>query len=146
MQPRRVSFTVVVLLLAAMSPIGCGRSACTVSGKVLVNGEPLPSGRIALRPKTTVKNVRTPQAVITDGEYSFSATQGIAPGEYSVVITGRRKTGESLPPEEGSGEVIQRYEQYLPAKYNTSTELTTTLVSNSSEVNFDLELPRAKQR
>ncbi len=140
------------LLLAAVTIpwcsllVGCGNSSCAVSGNVLVDGQPLPEGRIALRPATKAKGVRTVQAVIADGAYSFAKNQGISPGNYSVVITGRRKTGDALPPEEGSGEVIERYEQYLPARYNTNSELTANIISDSSDLNFELQLSSRKRR
>lgn len=126
--------------------VGCGSSSCAISGDVLVDGQPLPDGRIALRPASEASGVRTVQAVVTDGAYSFTKNQGIAPGTYSVVITGRRKTGDALPPEEGSGEVIERYEQYLPARYNTNTELTANIVGDASDLNFELQLSQGGRR
>lgn len=145
MQLIRSSITIFAAVLCVLS-MGCGSSSVAVSGKVLIDNEPLPEGRIALRPMTQSGNVRAVQTVITDGAYSFTKNQKIAPGNYSVVITGRRKSGHVIPPEEGSSEVIERYEQYLPAKYNIDTELTAQITGDSSDLDFELELPKSKRR
>ncbi len=139
----------VLAMIAALSctfSVGCGKSSCAVSGTVLVDGQPLPDGRIAFRPAVETKGARTVQAVVDDGAYAFTKNQGIAPGKFSVVITGRRKTGTFLPQEEGSGEVIERYEQYLPANYNTNTELTADIVGDASDLDFDLKLSQRNRK
>lgn len=132
----RASLTQVCLVLIAA--IGCGDVNHVVSGKVLYGDQPVADGRIALRPKEKTVGSRTLQAVISDGGFNFSGAQKIAPGTYDVVITGRRKSGQSIPPEEGSGEVIDRYEQYLPARYNTHTELMLEVNGDKSDLIFEL--------
>ncbi|MDZ4815535.1 MAG: hypothetical protein SGI71_04635 [Verrucomicrobiota bacterium] len=109
-----------------------------VAGKVLYGDQPVADGRIALRPKVKTAGTRTLQAVITDGVFNFSGSQKIAPGTYEVVITGRRKSGQSIAPEEGSEEVIDRYVQYLPSRYNTHTELILEVAGDNSEILFEL--------
>jgi hypothetical protein len=133
-----------VALSAAV--MGCGQGSCAVSGRVLLDGQPVADGRIALRPTLKTPGVRTVQAVIANGDFVFVQSQGIVPGNYSVVITARRKTGQLLPPEEGSGEVVDRYEQYLPAQYNTDTKLRCEIVGDTDDLLFELELPRARSK
>lgn len=127
------------ICLAVIVAVGCGDVTHVISGKVLYNGQPVADGRIALRPKVKTDDSRTLQAVITDGSFNFSGSQKIASGTYDIVITGRRKSGQSILPEEGSGEVIDRYEQYLPARYNTHTELIIEVDADKSELLFELK-------
>ena len=130
------------LLLLSLS--GCGGSGCDITGKVLIDGQPFSNGRIALRPVEKAPRSRTVQAVITDGEFHFLPAQKVLPGKYEVVITARRATGQQLPPEEGTTEVMPRYEQYLPAKYNTATELLAEITDRKSVLDFELEMPKTR--
>jgi hypothetical protein len=135
-----------LILCGGIVVAGCGGGGCAVQGKVLLDGEPVSEGRIALRPKQPGPNARTVQAVVSEGQFQFIPAQGVVPGAYSVVITARRKTGQQLPPEEGSGEVLDRYEQYLPPKYNTRTELTADISGGTNDLLFELELPQGARR
>jgi hypothetical protein len=127
------------ILLGAV--LGCGQSPCSVSGKVLVNGAPVEDGRIALRPTTADSGTRTARTTIENGVFEFARAQGLQPGDYSVVITALRKTGKQLPPEAGSGEVLDQYEQFLPARYNTDTKLTCEVIEDSENLSFELKVP-----
>ena len=127
----------LALILCTMV-CGCGGKACSVSGKVLWNGNPVPEGRIALRPKAA-KLDHTVQAVIENGEFNFVRQQGVVTGTYDVVITARRKTGQTIDPEEGSEEAVERYEQYLPAKYNTKTTLVEEISGDVEDLVFELK-------
>lgn len=132
----RTSLTLMCLIFIAVG--GCSDVNHAVSGKVLYDDQPVADGRIALRPKEKSTSSRTLQAVISDGVFSFSGSQKVAPGIYDIVITGRRKSGQSIPAEEGSGEIIDRYEQYLPARYNTHTELIIEVDGDKSDLIFEL--------
>lgn len=134
----------ILTCLVILAAVGCDGGGYVIGGKVLYDDKPVTDGRIALRPQTEAAGARTVQTDITNGEFEFSSPQKILPGTYSVVITGRRKSGQSTLPEEGSGEVKNRYEQYLPSRYNTNTELVLEIIADKSDLLFELEPPRSR--
>ncbi len=86
MTVRLVSVVAVVLSTCVWS--GCGPSdpygRQEVSGKVLLNGQPVQYGSVQFAP-TAGSPVRT-GAVIKDGAYYVPRDKGLPPGEYIVQI------------------------------------------------------------
>lgn len=133
------------IALVITSLVGCSGGGCELAGTVTVDGVAVKEGRIALRPTEKSPDSRTVQAVITDGAFVFVPAQGVVPAKYDVVITARRKTGRTLPAEEGTNDDVARYEQYLPAKYNTATELSIAVEGDAEQIAFELELPKNRR-
>jgi hypothetical protein len=73
-------------------PAGTGKGATkprvAATGKVDYDGKPLAAGNISLISKDTGNAA---DAVIENGTYTFTDTEGPNPGENSVVITGKEK-------------------------------------------------------
>ncbi|MCA9050249.1 MAG: hypothetical protein KDA89_16050, partial [Planctomycetaceae bacterium] len=59
-------------------------------------------------------------------------------GTHRVEIEATRETGRTEPNRQIPGEEIPVVEQYLPEKYNASSQLTVTIRSGSNEASFDL--------
>jgi len=110
----------VLALLALATLVGCGPSALDlhpVSGTVTFDGQPIPEGRIQFR--AVEGDERAFSAPIQNGKYELEALAGrmtveirasrIIPGEFD----------ESNPDEK-----VPKGEMYIPARYNTETELT----------------------
>ncbi len=77
---------------------------------------------------------------LVDGHYSIRAERGPLPGDYLVRITASRPTGEmaSTGPT-GGNELREVYEQFVPARYNESSELSVKFAATSPvEQDFDL--------
>src|SRR5262245_13144757 len=140
----------LVTLLAALT--GCGGSGrIIVEGTVTMNGEPLQSGAISLIP---ISGQGVPAGTeISNGVYRIRA-QGLLPGEYKVTINAFRGTGkktwdgmgDSNAPASQKRYVVEM-EQYIPARYNDSTELKATLVAGkANELKFDLQAPAHRPR
>jgi len=125
----------VLLLLGAFGCFlpGCGGSGpLPVSGTVTLDGQPLPSGDILFEPVdgTTSSDGGT----IKDGKFSFTSK----PGKMKVKIVALREAPG--PPLKGAmGEPLPNTQQYLPAKYNTATELTAE-VKKGGDNKFDFAL------
>ncbi|HUT91177.1 MAG TPA: hypothetical protein VMY37_16870 [Thermoguttaceae bacterium] len=117
---RTRSITTLLTLLATMTILGCGPSGLDVlpvSGKVTFDGEPIPEGRIQFRAVDGDKRAFSGQ--ITNGQYELETM----PGKMTVEVTASRiipgQFDESNPDEK-----VPVGEMYIPARYNSQTELT----------------------
>ncbi|MGI9430092.1 MAG: hypothetical protein ACR2NM_15640 [Bythopirellula sp.] len=131
-------------MLLVTGTVGCGGGGCTVSGEVTLDGQPLSNGRIALRPAAKMAGFRPVSAEIDSGSFQFESSQKIVPGSYVVIVKAWRPTGKKLPIEEGASEPEDEYEQYLPLKYNTRSELAVELDGNKYDLTFELQMPNRK--
>ena len=124
------------LLLAFISLaflLGCGgpdSGRASVSGKVTFDGEPVKAGQIAFEPQGPG---RMGIAQIVDGAYQMPPQQGPTPGKYTVRITADRPTGKTAP-DAGGRSGGETYEQYIPAKYNTRSELSVEIGAEPNAV------------
>lgn len=127
------------LLSAAwlMCIVGCGSAEPyhAISGKVTVDQQPLAKGVITLYPTgpgTTVGGE------IVDGQFSLPEERGPTPGSYRVEIVAFRPSGKKEFDVDLNTNVDVEV-QYLPAKYNTKSELTLT-VNEGENAPFDFKL------
>jgi hypothetical protein len=125
------------LLLLLVLTLGCGGDSSgrfAISGTVTLDGEPVPTGAIAVIP-TPGTDAPTSGGSIHDGEYSIPASQGPTAGRYRVEIRWPREAGqvELYPGESGA-----KFEEAIPAKYNSKSTLEIQVGEGSTEHNFDL--------
>lgn len=106
----------------------------TVSGKVLVDGAPLDEGLIIFRSMDgATQNVASP---IKDGSFTVNIQSGVKRVEISAEreMPGKFTLG-------ASGEKVPARESYIPAKFNTKSELETVIeYPPKAELVFDLSL------
>lgn len=100
-----------------------------VTGTVTLDGQPLPEGNIQFVPLDG-KHGAEP-GVIKDGKFELSAIQGQKRVEISAakIIPGsslRGAGGEPVP------------EEYLPQRYNASSELTADVKPQENVIDFPL--------
>ena len=117
--------------------IGCAESGgrCAVAGVVTYAGKPLENGYLVFRP---LDLGQTAGAKIERGRYQVPTKEGLLPGKYHVEIKAMRLTGQKYT-DSDTGKQAQAREQFLPAKYNSQTELSVQ-VSLEGENKFDFEL------
>lgn len=138
----RFGATSVVCTLLALFVAGCFGSSdpnrVSVYGTVKLDGTPLPEGAVAFIPEPTTKGP-TAGASIAKGTYSITQS-GPAIGKYRIEIKAMRKTGKKVeagtpaPP----GTMMDEIEQYIPAKYNTKSELVFEFKRGNNKADFDL--------
>jgi hypothetical protein len=125
---------------AILALAGCGSSqgGSIVSGQVTLDGQPLANGQIVFEPQGQGK---MSVAQIGNGDYCLPKSFGLQPGTYTVRITSLRSTGQKVKPASYSQDQTpaEVYEQFLPAKYNQSSELIMT-VDPSSDLTHDFAL------
>jgi hypothetical protein len=134
MTPARLLFAAALLAL-----LGCsGPPRTTVSGKVTFDGQPLASGQIVFEPQGTG---RLGIAQISAGAYTMPAEHGPTAGAYVVRITANRPSGRKTKAGLGANgpSLVDRHEQFLPAKYNEQSELKAE-VSGEGQIARDFIL------
>ncbi len=135
MQPHKLS---IGLLLAVATFIGCGGSGepvGKVSGKVTLNGEPVPQASVMFEP---VDGGRSSFGMTdADGTYQLTYMQendGALVGEHLVRITTQRGAKR-----DDRGQITQAgVKEKLPPEYNTESTQQVTVESGSNEINFEV--------
>lgn len=111
---------------------GCSDNGLVkVAGEVTVDGSPLKCGTISFYSESGGPTAGT---VITDGKYSTTVSRG----RKKVEILGY-KTVRQTPVAGPGSPMVDVHEQILPARYNTSTELTCEVTSGGTPQNFSLK-------
>ena len=131
------------LIFLGLSIIGCSGGekieTGSVSGTVTLDGQPLASGVIQFHPdKDAQGNTlrgKVAQATITDGKYKIDADPGVVIGINKVMISATKVVGK----EKQDGVEIDKLEQYLPAKYNSSTTLSLDVKAGANPKDFQLD-------
>lgn len=126
-----------LLLLLLLLAAGCGGDASgryAISGTVTLDGQPVTTGAIAVIPAQGTDGP-TSGGSIEDGEYSIPASKGPTAGRYRVEIRWPREAGqvELYPGQSGA-----KFEEAIPAKYNSKSTLEIQVGEGSTEHNFDL--------
>ncbi|MBN1855148.1 MAG: hypothetical protein JW829_20625 [Pirellulales bacterium] len=132
----------VLLTILAIHLAGCGSGSdlekVVVRGRVTLDGTAIPNGEIRFYPAGKTKGPPS-GGPIKDGEYIAQGRGGVPAGTHRVEIrafrTGRQSYSSAVAAEGGPAE------QYLPAKYNTQSELTADIdaTEQGSTKDFDLK-------
>lgn len=131
--------TVACSLLLTFFLAGCGGGSkgpvtYSVSGTVTFDGEPVKKGDIKFVPEEP--GAAPDAGSIVDGKYSLSAKGG----KKKVQITASRDVPGKTT-KGAMGEDIAVKEEFIPARYNSQTELTADVTGAKT---FDFKLTTAK--
>lgn len=143
-------FSGVVTLLAAIGLIslsGCGdtQDGYLLSGRVSYDGQPVSDGEIGfVAVDGTIGSYGGTD--IVDGTYELPRSEGVTAGSYQVVIYAERPSGRRVKADEGSSEMIDQIEQYIPEIYNLSSSLKVDISGDKDDMDFELEKPKRKSR
>ena len=128
---------VCMVCLVAWAGCGPANGRHSLEGRVTLDGEPVADGVINFRPQPGTPGP-TAGGQITAGRFSIPLEGGTFAGIFRVEITAARKTG-GKERHLRTGEMVDLYEQYLPARYNRQSELTAEVQqSDSNQFEFDL--------
>lgn len=127
---RQTSLKCIVRLLLITLATGCGGDGkISVTGSVSWNGEPIEKGHVIFTPVDPT--IGPDASTIENGTFAFRS----ATGEKRVEIFADRPVGEPDPVMQ-----LQRFEQFIPTRYNELTELTATVASGAdNQFQFDLK-------
>jgi hypothetical protein len=128
-------------LFALATSAGCGQKGADtvkVSGKVTIDGEPIPMGTISF----FAADGKAPTAggAIKDGTY----TAEVPPGEKNVVVLGNKQVGEEkVFPDKADSPTRPKLETLTPLAYNAAN--TTPLKASVTAAKSDLDFQLTKQ-
>ncbi len=139
----RVSFWSGWMVLAVMCLTGCGSDGpdlSDVSGKVTIDGQPVPGVVLTFVPETTGGS---PSYGKTDasGQYRlmFTATKyGAMPGSHRVEMNITKMSKDELAEMRAAGEEVPEQNVQIPRQYRQSGALTATVNSGRTEIDFAL--------
>ncbi len=126
------------LVLASLTLAGCGGGETgpkmhTVNGTVTFDGNPVEKGRIQFR---SIDGGKAYSSEIVEGKYSLQAEAG----EVKVEIVASRNIPGKFDNSNPDEEPQPVGEMYIPAKYNTKSELTATIKEDGeNSIPFDLK-------
>ncbi|QEG35148.1 hypothetical protein [Bythopirellula goksoeyrii] len=133
-------------LLPSIALMGCDRSVenrVIAHGAVTYQGSPIKDGTITFIPIENSIN-KTLAAEIVNGEYSISSDSPNVGGQYRVEIQAYKSTGVEVPNllspdrKEGSRGTMQQKEPFLPAKFNSNSELVANISPENTTLDFSL--------
>ena len=131
---RRVAAAAAFGLAAATLTGGCGGPPrAQVKGVVTVDGKPLADGSIEFFPVDG--KGQSAGTSVHDGVYQVEASVG----EMKVTINGTEVIGKRKAYDTPESPMIDVVRNAVPERYNTKSELKTTLVAGPNEKNFDLK-------
>ncbi len=123
-----------LLGLCVLVFVGCGKSqsGIALSGGVTFDGKPVEVGQIVFEPQASGKMT---VAQINNGTYQLPAERPAQAGKYLVRITADRPTGRTIAadPRSQEDQATEELEQYIPAKYNTRSELYLELTDQTPD-------------
>jgi hypothetical protein len=128
-------YWMMALAFATLVTIGCGSKRPVVEGLVTLDGVPIAAGAIRLVPADG--KGPTAGGGITAGRYRVETSAG--PKKVSINFAQKDGTQVLDPEAMGSGQMIDRYVESVPGRYNTETELEITLKPGLNTHDFTLE-------
>jgi hypothetical protein len=109
----------------------------SIEGTVTLDGLPLAQGYIRLLPQEGTAGP-TAGATIEQGHFSIDASKGTFAGSFRVEIVATRPSKRTAVDPE-TGQKVPIRQQYLPARYNTDSQLTADIAGNrSNQLEFAL--------
>ena len=134
-----------ILLLGAIA-VGCSRvpRRFALEGQVTVDGAPLESGSMAWIP-TGQTGGPTCGGSITRGRFAIPAPEGAREGQYRVEITASRQSERADSPSLDGMTMGYSVYQYLPARYNSESELVATVTRGGKNV-YTFELTTENEK
>jgi len=131
----------LVLTCALLPALGCGQKLAPVSGKVTLDGKPLPNAKVVFQPIPTSGVQAGPASAgetNEQGEYTLkllrAGTPGAVVGEHRVSITAPQ--GPAPDPAEDNPKPRK---DLVPEQYNAQTELKCAVPpGGKTDANFEL--------
>jgi hypothetical protein len=134
----RLYLLAIVAAVLAVPAVGCqrGPAKAVFTGRVTLNGEPLPQGAISFYP---LDRLPSAGAVINAGSYRMEAF----PGSYRVEISGS-KVVDQKKNDIHDGPMVDILESIVPAEYNSESKLVQEVKLDTKTLDFNLVTPAGK--
>lgn len=120
-----------LLLCFLFGVSGCGGGGETkVYGTIQWDGAPVATGKIDFEPADG--RGKAVSAEIIEGQYEVR----VSPGDKIIRLFAFKVAGKRKMYETPDSPMMDVYEQIIPAKFNTKTELKLTVTGSSQEYNY----------
>jgi len=137
-----------ILAPTALLVVGCGDAEpprLPVTGKVSLDGKPLPTGQVTFVP---LEGRTAAVAEVRDGVFQADRSTGPAPGRYQVEIYAVEPTGKKIPNPDAPGSTIDEERDLVPDRYNVRSELVAEVkpdADNSYEFSLTSHSPTPRR-
>jgi hypothetical protein len=116
---------------------GCSKPQPIAVGTVLLDGDPLPSGRIRFVP---VEGTPGPDAGAVIEEGAYSVTKGLAVGKYRVEIHSTKESTTRQERDPLTPTLLTPAEvEAIPPEYNVKSQLIETVKPGKNPFDFPLK-------
>lgn len=137
-----IAITFVFVFVTLLNS-GCGGGAnsytgpkrLAVSGKVLLDGQPLASGTISFIPME--EEIRPAGGPIENGEFAILEAFGPNVGKYQIDIRSPKPTGKQIQGSDGD-QMVDEMKESIPDRYNVASKLTEDVSTDKTVFEFDL--------
>jgi len=132
----RLTLFAIVAAVLAVPVVGCSRgpAKAVFTGRVTLNGEPLPQGAISLYP---LDRLPSAGAVTNAGSYRMEAF----PGFYRVEISGSKVVGQKKRYDTPDSPMDDMLESIVPVEYNSASILVQEVKLDTKTLDFHLVTP-----
>ncbi|MFO0891667.1 MAG: hypothetical protein U0790_21300 [Isosphaeraceae bacterium] len=147
---RRRSRRLAAALAVALAS-GCvgeeGPLRLPVTGRVTLDGTPLPSGTVTFHPGGKGPAA---SAGISEGSFAIGRSEGLAPGTYKVEIVSVQETGKRVTSPDDPTATIDEVRNLIPVRYNRESRIQAEVKpAGENSYQFDLssreEGPRGRR-
>jgi hypothetical protein len=132
-----------VLLVLGLA-LGCGDyRLAPVSGRITLNGEPLADAYVTFQPIGDKDHPNPGPGSVgkTDADGKYSLRTAGSQGNGAVIGKHRVTIRKGRPTKSGVNEDYTLYQETLPARYNSKTELEFEVTGATDHADFDLTDP-----
>lgn len=134
MTPERYSCGLSLVLMIALSPVGCGGGPelGIVTGTVTLDGQPVPNAFVVFTPKGPGRPSQT--KTDTEGRFSLKfngAREGALVGNHSVTVSTADVTDDG-----------RNVKEVIPAAYNRQGSIDVTVEPGDNVIKLELESAR----
>lgn len=129
------TFHIALALSFFSLTVGCDKGLSGVSGRVTLDGKPLPGAHVEFTPLSGRPSMGKTD---TEGHYKLeysTSKSGVEPGEHTVRIG----TYEEESFDMKTGEPVAEIAEIVPQKYNSETTLTEQVKPGKNSINFKLD-------
>jgi hypothetical protein len=138
-RPTRYLRGLGLALLACGLVCGCAGKRAAVQGTVTFKGQPIDGGRIFFLPQGDPVGRPAANAIIKQGKYYLSSSEGPELGRHRVEIVWHQKPGKPGQTPAEPGLITDDMVQIIPAAYNSKTTLFVDVERGTNKFNFTLK-------
>lgn len=141
-KPCKSKVAAVALAVCLFSIAGCGSgdglNRKALSGKITLDGAPIPNGSITFEPLQT--GGISGGGVYTNGEYKIEQKVGLPPGKYRVTLTGDDGSNFAVSAGKMPGDdIMPARKNFIPDGWNESKQEIEVTDSGKNVIDFELK-------